>query len=158
MLTAVWKKLHHIFFHASDAKKLSMAFRTWEHHSQTPSRLPYCLVLLRPFAAICTYNIYLKVTMGMPAWAALTHLFWTYRHSAIIRSQGGSGWKETQKLASPYSCTKRGQTTLLRAISSWVWKNSRDGNCTTSLGNLFKCLTLLMKQDFHLSWTSSVSN
>lgn len=41
---------------------------------------------------------------------------------------------------------------LLRALPHWVSKNSRDGNCTTSWGNLFHCCAVIMgkKVSFHL--------
>jgi len=57
---------------------------------------------------------------------------WLYR---IIQA-----WKD-----SPAFCTKQdhlsAQTRLLRALSSWVLKTSKDGNCSTSLGKLFQCWT-----------------
>ena len=36
---------------------------------------------------------------------------------------------------------RQGQTSSLRVLSSQVFKTSKDGDSTTSLGNLFHCLT-----------------
>lgn len=61
--------------------------------------------------------------------------------------------KESQEVCSSISCSKRSQlwdhTMILRASFSWVFKISKDGNCKTSLGSFFLCLTVSMGKDFH---------
>lgn len=51
------------------------------------------------------------------------------------------------------------QTRLLRALSSWILKTCRDGDCTASLGNLSHCLTVLMAESFssYPGWASPFS-
>jgi len=59
-----------------------------------------------------------------------------------------------------YACTEQGHLQLdqgLRACTSQVLKVSRDGASTTSLGNLFQCLTTLTVKNFFLTSSPSTN-
>lgn len=64
--------------------------------------------------------------------------------------------KGPQELSSPMACSKQDQlwdqTGLLRALFSQVFKTSKDGDDTTSLGKVFQCLTVLMVKRISLWW------
>lgn len=58
------------------------------------------------------------------------------------------GQKTPHDISSPTSCSKQGQlwdqTRLLRVFFSCALKTLKDGDCTTTLGNLLRCLIFLM--------------
>jgi len=70
----------------------------------------------------------------------------------ITESQNGLGWKGPQWSLSfnpPAMCrVANHQTRLPRATSSQALNGSRDGASTTSLGNLFQCVTTLCVKNF----------
>lgn len=70
----------------------------------------------------------------------------------ITELQNGLGWKGHQRSFSPtpLSWSKSGfyQTRLLRTQSSLVLSNSRDGASTTTLNNLYQCLTHPHSEEF----------
>lgn len=70
------------------------------------------------------------------------------------RSWKNSGWKGSQGIFSPTSCSKQGelwyQTRLLSAYTITSLEISTDGHCITSLGNLVQCPASLMVKNICL--------
>lgn len=58
----------------------------------------------------------------------------------LLRCEGTPQGLQSCSKGQIWECTR-----LLRALSSWVWKTSQDGDCTTSLGNCFHGLLTVTK-------------
>lgn len=77
-------------------------------------------------------------------------IFLWKRFQMFLGSYDNSGWKGTQVVSSPISCSSKVGSEVAQGFIQSGPKSSKDGGCTASVGNLVHCCTVLMMKRFLL--------